>query len=125
MTPKLRNAVIKQLGCDDETELKDTLSCVENHGADSGYVGFTYYSDTVAFARRNKADILASMGEDVEMFGMSTVAELMATFKCVNGLSALEIERALIGRNSEDETTVFNALAWYALESVAREYEDS
>jgi hypothetical protein len=52
------------------------LSCqLENcaeHGADSGFPGFIYYSDTIAFFRKNRKDIVnnieqtaAEMGEDI------------------------------------------------------------
>jgi hypothetical protein len=52
--------------------LSTNLADCAKHGADSGFPGFTYYSDTLAFFQRNRKDIVKNLeltaeesGEDI------------------------------------------------------------
>ena len=117
--PALARAVIRQLG-DDDDELVATLRDVRDYGAQGGVAGFIYTAETVAFWRSHRADILARLTEYAEDFGQGIV-ELVAGFNCLNNDYTIdEVGRALYGRYDSDLDTNYNALAWFALEDVAR-----
>lgn len=105
----------------------DQLREVAEHGADTGWLGFTSYTDTLAFARKNKRAIMTALIDDVDECGMPGCAAMMVTWKCMAGMNRKEIDQALqlflIGDVNEDVFTVANALAWYALERAANEVE--
>lgn len=105
----------------------DQLREVAEHGADTGLLGFTSYTDTLAFARKNKRAIMTALIDDVDEFGMSGCAAMMVTWKCLAGMTRKEIGHALhlfmLGDTNDDVVTVANALAWYALERAANEVE--
>ena len=119
MDKKLVNAVIRQLGG------RDDLQDIANHGADAGWSGFTYYSDTVKFFKAHRAEIVDLVKEYAEEFGQSPMA-FVASFNCLKpaGEYEAEIAECLYGRVSADNMTVPNALAWFALEEVARAETD-
>lgn len=126
--PTLTRAVIKQLGG------KDSLVDVANHGADAGFCGFTYYRDTVGFFEKHRKSIVAMLEADGESFGEEP-AGIVSQFGCLNLRDAdreeqrtyrSAINRLLYGNrkidwDKQEEVMVANALAWYALEGVARE----
>lgn len=113
--PKLTRAVIRQLGG------TDSLLDIASHSADAGWSGFTYYTDTVAFFRRNRAAIMARAEEDAKEYGQDMLT-MIAGFVCLRDskLGAWELAQALNGRG-EMADIVQNAMAWYALEEIARE----
>lgn len=113
--PSLTRAVIRQIG------ERDSLEDVARHGADGGYAGFTYYSDTVEFTKRHKAEILERLKEDASEYGSEGIISMLAGFSCLNGMTQEEIADGLYNPKSEDRTTIYNALAWYAAEEIARE----
>ena len=114
--PALTRAVIRQLG--DKAQLED----VARHGADGGFPGFTYYSDTVPFAERHRDDIMVRLAEDSDACGVTdgSILSMLAGFGCLKGLTVDEIARGLYDKKADEHTQVFNALAWYALEEIAR-----
>lgn len=112
--PALTRAVIRATG-------RENLEDIARHGADAGFTGFTRYTDTVAFTVRHKKDILERMAEDAEQFGSESVSAMMASFRCLKGCKPDEIAEAIWNPRSELRTTVFNAMAWYAAEEIARE----
>ena len=118
---KLQRAVKRQLGSDTMQEFLETLQDVANHGAGGGFSGFTYYGETVDFARRNRALIFEQLTEDSEQFRQS-VADMVCGFNCFKGIQTNEILQGLYGRG-DNVTTVYNGLAWYALESVASQLD--
>lgn len=122
----LIRAVVRQSG--GWSEFADHAQDVANHGADGGFCGFIYYSDTVKFAERNKSTILTMANTMASELDADTAAGLIAGFNCVH-LNKFEVYNALHCYNpkvddSDDYTTVMNALAWFALEEVARAYVD-
>lgn len=117
--PSLTRAVIKSLG-GIESAL-ESMPDIVNHGVDGGFSGFTYYSDTVKFTTNHKSDILARLAEDAESFGNDGVISLLAGFGCFKGMTQEEIADGLYNPRSENRQTVFNGLAWYAAEEIARE----
>lgn len=117
---KLIDAVVEQIG---DT---DYLLDVANHGAQGGYSGFTYYSDTIEFWNKNRINIrkLASIQADEMGLGM---LEMIAGFNCLKQLDlSLDEVAAVIytDKETENRTAILNAMAWYALEEVARSYSD-
>ena len=96
-----------------------------NHGANCGFNGFIYHSETVPFSRRNKKALLELCKEqanDIYGHGM-TVPAFIAGFNCVD-CDAEAVAIALYTGKGDNVTEVYNALAWYALEEVARRYCD-
>lgn len=93
--------------------------------ADAGFSGFTYYSDTVDFAQKNKRAIEKQLKTDADDFGTAGgFLGLIASFNCLQ-LEISEVAEAYYGDDSKDyHTNVHNALAWYALETVAGRVSD-
>jgi hypothetical protein len=114
--PALTRAVIRQLG--GQAQLAD----VARHGADGGFRGFSSYSDTVAFAERHRDAIMVRLAEDSDAYRIDgSILGFLAGFGCLKGMTVDEIARGLHDKKAEEHTQVFNALAWYALEEIARE----
>lgn len=135
----LIRAVARQIG--DVESLRD----VANHGASGGFSGFTYYADTVKFFKAHRQDIVALVQSMADDLGENP-ADMVAGFQCLSGqhlkhsaswspnhesnerdnrrlLSEYlpSVSRCLYGgRLTEEDTDVANALAWFALEEVAR-----
>ena len=127
MNQNLIDAVIAQLNCDDD-ELTATMSDITNHGADAGFSGFIYYRETCQFARDNMAAIYRQIKDDAADFGVDPL-EMVAGFGCLNGeFPAYEIASVIhddiddATRNDGADTSILNALAWYALESAAHSF---
>jgi len=119
---RLVNSTIRQLGG------RASLGDVYNHGAGDGYCGFTFYKDTCAFFKRNKVEILGLVNSMARDIGEQPAA-LVAGFNCLkikpdDSEGMREVYRALDGRVNRDDTQVANALAWFALEEVARAFCD-
>ena len=126
--PVLTRAVIRQLGG------KEALIDVNNHGAMGGFPKFTYYSDTVPFFEKHRKEILSVLEEDADDFGEEPDSIVMQ-FRCLNlsksdreewrtyqgAVNRLLYGNRKVGWDKQKEILVANALAWYALESVARE----
>jgi hypothetical protein len=122
MNEKLMRAVKRQLGSDYRDQFED----IYNHGVDGGFSGFIYYSDTVAFFKRNKAEIVELVKEYASQFDQSPI-EFVKSFRCLEGDDDMEeeIAQALYGKLDEDNYTVPNALAWFAAEQAAQEYMEN
>ena len=125
----LQQAVLKQLNHEDEDgyTLKDVLCDVCEHGADTGWNGFTYYADTIAFTKANRKAIETLVREQADDQGKHPV-DFIASFRCLDRSDpALReaIGRFIYGGHYQNSTKcdspmVYNALAWYALEETAR-----
>jgi len=116
--PSLTRAVIRQLGG------RESLEDVANHGADSGFSGFTYYSETEPFAQRHREAILERLSEDAQELGYDSTLAMVRSFRCLKGetITDGDLMRALCrGKNPVDGPNLLNALAWYTLEEIARE----
>ena len=132
----LTHYVFKQLGFDssfsssklEDEELRSTLEDITNNGADGGFGGFIYYSETNKFARENMHLILDQVKELADNLG-ETPLEMISSFRSLKDdkLDPLEIASIIYERTSPEsqadgtETVVLNALAWFALEEVARD----
>lgn len=117
----LIRAVSRQFGGWDA--LKESAVDIAAHGADGGFSGFIYYSDTVAFTRKNKVAIIDDLIGLSEEIGDNHFSETVAGFRCFKGeFTAQQITEVLYRRfkDAADTTAIFNALAWFALEHVAQ-----
>jgi len=118
--PKLTRAVINQIGD------RDSLGDVARHGAAGGFCGFTYYKDTSEFYRKNREEIKKLLGETSENYGEGLFS-MVCNFACLRDLKVTEnqVAAVLFGKQGEsnegDEMQIENALAWFALEEIARE----
>jgi hypothetical protein len=127
INPALVRAVVTQEG--GWESFTEHAPDVANFGIDGGsFSGFIYYTDTVAFARRHKKEILELAKEQAGEYGEPSAYVMMSSFNCFkndDGLTADRIAEIVNSRYNADDcdfTTVFNGLAWYAGEEVARAY---
>ena len=113
--PRMTRAIIRRL---DRAELAE----VAQHGAGTGWNGFINYSDTLAFYKAHKADILALAKQLADDLG-EDMLNMIAGFGCLKAekLTPDEIAEALYSGRGVVTTTVRNAMAWFALEETARE----
>jgi len=112
----LKRAVMRQFG--DSESFYESVPDIVNYGASGGVSGFIYYSDTVNFTKRNKNKIMRSLTELSDDLGESIVS-MLSHWQCLKGMSQCEIMEGLYNPRSDNKTTVYNAIAWYALEEVA------
>ena len=120
---KLVRSTIKQFGGLEYFKL--SVSDICNYGASGGFLGFTYYSDTVKFTKRNKKAIFDFCREySLELGQSGSVAGFLKGFNCLKDETMAEIEDGLYNPKSDNQTTIFNALAWFTLEEIARSFED-
>jgi hypothetical protein len=120
---RLVRAVIRQSGGWDRFE--EMAPDISNHGAAGGFNGWIYSVETEAFTKRHRSTIAQLAEEQAKEFGQG-VLEMIASFNCFRGLDLEqgEIARCLYTGIGEDENSIRNALAWYALEETANAYCD-
>lgn len=80
------------------------------HGADTGWPGFTYTLDGAEFTDRNASDIDELLQLDADDFGYDSVSAFVATFNRSDMTDTLDGYKCL--------------LAWYVLESCGRFWSD-
>lgn len=114
-------AVVKQVG--GWQAFQEIASDVANYGANAGWVGFTYYTDTVAFTKRHKQAIIAFAEQEADSFSEDGIISFLSGFNCLKGETQNDIADGLHNPKSDNRTTVYNALAWYCLEEVARSFD--
>jgi hypothetical protein len=59
-----------QGGAESLKDLSSHMVACAKHGADGGFPGFTYYSDTIRFFKQNRKDIITHIGQTVAEMGM-------------------------------------------------------
>ena len=122
---KLINAVLNSIDEDD-------IENINNHGIDGGYGKFVYYSDTVTFYKKHKADIKKLAQEMAQEMG-ENVIEMIGGFNCLKyfdyknhkwtDLEGQDVIGETFYGNKYDDV-VANALAWFAGEEVCRWFEE-
>lgn len=117
----LIRATVRQVG--GWEAFKELAQDVTNHGAAGGFVGFTYYTDTVAFSKRSKAAIVDRLSTIADELGENALL-CLAGFNCLKDYTVEEVADGLYNPRSDYRTAVYNALAWFVLEEVARSYCD-
>jgi len=123
LNASLVRSTVRQCGGWDS--FQESAQDVCNHGANAGFGGFIYYTDTIAFTKRNKKALLDLCKEQAQdYYGKNySVGQFIAGFNCVD-CDAEQVAIALYTGKGDNVTEVYNALAWYALEEVARRYCD-
>lgn len=84
---------------------KDELRDIAGYGAESGWLGLTYYSETVLLYKRFKGEIWTALIADTVDQGYRNPFELIATFKWANSIGNVD--------------QVENLLVWYMAERTA------
>lgn len=121
--PKLAESVVDQMG--GEESFLSSWEDIINHGIDGGFCGFTYYSETSDFAKRNIRLIRDMAKQQAEDFGMGML-EMIKGFNCLNkAYSEDEIGECLWGEGNDDSDQILNALAWYAVEETCHQFSIS
>lgn len=111
----LINAVKDELGRDEY--LKQRMLDITNHGADSGFPGFSTYTETSDFFDNNKTAIIDLAKGKADELG-EDLLEMIKRFCYLNGATLTEIAATIFG--NEDNYYVKNIMSWLALEEVAR-----
>jgi hypothetical protein len=129
-TDKTIHAVIIALGYHtshstkkDFMELSRELKEISEHGADCGWSGFTYYSDTIAFYKKHRQDIVSHMEQTAAEMGTDIISMVQSfgVYRNTEKPTPSEVGRALWNNKIEGGlTTLYNVFSWYALEEVAR-----
>ena len=130
MNKKLINAVIENLGYDDQNdpELIQQLKDITNHGIDGGFGGFIYYSETTSFFNENRKEII-ELVKDMSFNLGEGMIEMVASFNCFKDMDLTldEIGYVLFGVDTEnvnEKMIIKNGLSWFAGEEVARHLVD-
>ena len=124
----LIRAVVKNMNGWDS--FKESAQDVVDHGASCGFGNFIYYTDTITFTAKNRKAIAELAAQQAADFGDSSEIEMILGFNVIkkdnDDLTSSDIARALYGRLADEDkkTTIYNVLAWYALEEVAQAYCD-
>lgn len=126
INPKLSGAVIRQFG--GWQTFQEKAADVASHGIGGGFCGFLYYAETAVFVKKHKKLIIENIVQLADEIG-ENFAKVIADFNCLKNLGITEndVMLALMSPRSCEGyiiTQVYNALAWYAGETVAREYTD-
>ena len=107
-------------------ELSDTLLNCSNHGADCGFSGFIYYSDTISFYIKHRQDIVSHMEQAAAEFGTDVISMVQGfgVFRNSEKPCTSDIGKALWGSFQKSElTTLYNVFAWYALEEISHAWQ--
>jgi hypothetical protein len=115
---RLANAVIKQLG----VPFKELLQNANNYrDASSGINGFIYYDETHKFALKNRKAIIELLEEQAEQMD-TNVIDLVKSFNCLEvDNDDLKDLYKFLGGSKVEQSSITNALAWFALETIIYE----
>lgn len=117
----LINAVLRELGG------TDSVMDVVRHGANAGFAGFIYYSDTHKFAMRYRKLIVKILEDMADSLGEDVVA-MVAGFGVFRG-SPMDADDKkqlykYLGGGRNEQSAITNVMAWFALEEVCRMFDE-
>jgi len=104
-------------------ELSGNLVDCSKHGADCGFSGFTYYSDTIKFFKKHRQDIVSHMEQTAAECGTNIISMVQnfGIFRNSEMPSVEFVGKALWDCKKNIELDfLYNAFAWYALEEISR-----
>jgi hypothetical protein len=105
------------------SELSTEFENCAEYGANIGIPGFTYCSDTKAFFKANRQDIVNHMEITATELGTDIISMVQnfGVFRNSEKPTVGEIGKALWGssQSSPEFTSLYNVFAWYALEEVS------
>lgn len=115
---KLANAVINQIGL----PFKELMQYVYDYtDASSGVSGFIYYVDTHKFAIKNRKEIVKLL-ENYSEESRINVIDFVKDFGCLEVDSEdLKDLYKFLGGAKMKQSSITNALAWFALETIIYE----
>jgi hypothetical protein len=124
------NNVIEALGCPLHgsggifRELSAEFVYCTEYGADTGFSGFIYYTDTTAFFMNNRTAIASRIERAAAELGTDifSMVQGFGVFCNSDKPSPSEIGKALwdSSQSYPEFVSLYNAFAWYALEEVSR-----
>ena len=119
----LVRAVVKQSG--GWENFREMAKDVAEHGADSGFSGWIYYRETMNFFRKNRKTIL-QYADELASYSGDDVLSLIQGFGIFRTapIRMDDLAKALYTGKGPEVTRVYNIMAWFALEEVARDYVD-
>jgi uncharacterized protein YjbK len=125
MNVALEKAILKQIGIS-KKEFKANVSDYQN--ADGGIPGFTYYLDTHEFSMKNQSKIVELLEETAEQLG-EDVVQMVSNFGIFKRDGMVKQDKKdlynfLGGNKKTEQGTVTNVLAWFAVETLAFEYDN-
>ncbi|GHV92368.1 hypothetical protein AGMMS50268_28710 [Spirochaetia bacterium] len=104
-------------------ELFGNLADCSKHGADGGFSGFCYHSETIAFFLHNRRDILKNLELLAEELGEDIIKMVQGfgVFRHTTPPTAGEVGKALwdTGKVQENLTELYNVFSWFCLEEVS------
>ena len=103
-------------------ELSGIFKDCSEHGADSGFSGFSYYHETIAFFMVNREDIVKHMEQTASELGTDIISMVQGfgVFRNSDKPTPSEVGRALWdSKEHPDLTSLYNVFAWYALEEIS------
>jgi hypothetical protein len=104
-------------------ELSGNLTDCSKHGADGGFPGFIYHSETTAFFLHNRWDIIKNLEVTAEVLGTDFIkmVQSFGVFRYTTPPTAGQIGKALwdTGRVQESLTDLYNVFAWFCLEEIS------
>jgi hypothetical protein len=110
-------------GLESLKSLSANLADCAKHGADGGFPGFSYYSDTLSFFRRNWEDIAKNIELMAEEIGEDVISMVQGfgVFRYGTPPTAASIGQALwgTGKLKDGLTSLYNVFAWFCLEEIS------
>jgi hypothetical protein len=104
-------------------ELSGNLADCSKHGADGGFSGFSYHSETTAFFLRNRGDIIKNLEATAKEIGVDLIKMIQGfvVFRYTPPPTAGKIGAALwdTGRVQESLTELYNVFSWFCLEEIS------
>lgn len=123
-------AVYNQLGCDDfeefETHCDDCLT-PGGCGANAGFTGFIYYTETTQFYKDNREQILKVLTDLSEGIGDRSILDTVLGFNSLDGNDWETVRAAALtiwGNDDQVDQYVADSLAKFAFEEVANWMSD-
>ncbi|GHT91357.1 hypothetical protein FACS1894140_1810 [Spirochaetia bacterium] len=100
----------------------DLTNCAE-HGANSGFCGFSYYCDTIPFFRQNRKDIVKNLEIEAEELGEDIIkmVRCFGIFRHETPPAPAKVGRAIwdTGKTHDDLSTLYNVFSWFCLEEIS------
>lgn len=93
-----------------EEDFEGSIEDLAEHGADAGFPGLSYYSDTIKLYEKYEREIWEALDEDADGMGSKNILDFIGT------LSGAD--------NVADEDQFKNLLVWYMAERTARQVVD-
>jgi hypothetical protein len=116
----LINDILKQIG---STEAFIELAPkIAQTGAQEGYAGFTFFEETIPFAKKHREEIMDIANEEAKLSGTSAFALKGIHGHVTNGISKTDLAGAIYLPSHPRKEHAYNALALYILERAAYKY---